>query len=68
MIQSEQKVVMRAIALCFKRFLKTEEALIYTNLERTQFAKKCAEAGIVKNASGYYSREQLDNMMGREEI
>lgn len=60
MIKSNDAVVMRAIAICFKPFLKTEEALIYCNLGRTQFAKKCEEFGVFKNESGYYRKEDLN--------
>lgn len=62
MMKQDETVVMRAIALCFKPFLKPEEALIYCNLGRTQFAKKSQENGIFKNESGYYKREDLDVM------
>lgn len=62
MIKQEETLVMRAIALCFKPYLKTEEALIYCNLGRTQFAKKSQEHGVFKNESGYYKREELDVM------
>jgi hypothetical protein len=51
---------MRAIALCFKPFLKIEEALIYCNLERTQFTKRCEKYGIHKNSDGYFKKEDLD--------
>lgn len=63
MINKEEKVVMRAIAICYKPFLKPEEALIYCNLERTQFAKKCEEYFIFKSPGGYFQREELDKMM-----
>jgi hypothetical protein len=63
MMKREERIVMRAIALCFKPFLKPEEALIYCNLERTQFAKKCEEYSIYKNNSGYFVREDLDRML-----
>lgn len=64
MIKKDERIVMKAISLCFKPFLKTEEALIYCNLGRTQFAKKCEEHPIYKNANGYYKREELNQMMG----
>jgi exoribonuclease II len=57
---------MRAIALCFKPFLKPEEAMIYCNLGRTQFAKNCEECGIYKNSAGYYKREELNKMLSGE--
>jgi len=31
-------IIMKAIALCFKPYLKPEEAMIYTNLGRTRLA------------------------------
>lgn len=63
MAQSEDRIVMKAVALCFKPFLKPEEAQIYCNLERTQLAKRCEEFLVFKNDSGYYKREDLDRMM-----
>lgn len=57
------RIVMKAIAICFKPYLKPEEAQIYCNLGRTQFAKRCNEYLILKNDSGYYKREDLDRMM-----
>jgi len=55
------------IAICFKPFLKPEEACIYTNLGRTQFAKKCEEFGVYKNNNGYYKKEDIDKMLVGEE-
>jgi len=66
MAQSEERIVMKAVALCFKPFLKPEEAQIYCNLERTQLAKRCEEFLVFKNDSGYYKREDLDRMMSGE--
>lgn len=63
MIKKDELVVMRAIAICFKPFLKPEEAYIYTNLGHTQFSKKCDEFGVYKNNSGYYKKEDLDKML-----
>lgn len=63
MINNDERILMKAIAICFKPFLKPEEALIYCNLGRTQFAKKCEENGVYKNINGYFSREDLNNMM-----
>ena len=60
MIKRDELIAMRAIALCFKPFLKPEEALIYCNLGRTQFAKRCEEFGIYKNEAGYFRREDID--------
>ncbi|MEC5143226.1 DNA-binding protein [Chitinophaga sp. 180180018-2] len=66
MIKNDENVVIRAIALCYKPFLKVEEALIYCNLGRTQFSKRCEEFGIYKNESGYFRREHLDKLMSGE--
>jgi hypothetical protein len=68
MIKREELIAMRAIALCFKPFLKTEEACIYTNLGRTQFVKKCEAFGVYKNNNGYYKREDIDKMLTGEII
>ncbi|MFC0773306.1 hypothetical protein [Terrimonas alba] len=54
---------MKAVALCFKPYLKPEEAMIYCNLGRTQLSKKCDESGVYKNNSGYFKRDDLDRMM-----
>ncbi len=64
MIKRDELITMRAIAICFKPFLKPEEALIYCNLGRTQFAKKCEEFSVYKNNNGYYKREDIDRMLG----
>ena len=66
MIKKEELIAMKAIAICFKPYLKPEEALIYCNLGRTQFAKKCDEFGIYKNNNGYYSRDEINKMLAGE--
>lgn len=63
MIKKDEQTVMRAVALCFKPYLKPEEALIYCNLGRTQFAKKCEEYFVFKSSNGYFKKEDLDKMM-----
>jgi hypothetical protein len=63
MIKRVDKILMQAVAICYKPFLKPEEAMIYCNLGRTQLAKKCAEYGIYKNSAGYFKREELDRML-----
>lgn len=60
MITGKEMVVMRAVAICYKPYLKPEEAMIYCNLGRTQLTKKCDEYGIFKNPNGYYKKEDLD--------
>lgn len=62
-MKHEDKIIMKAIALCFKPFLKPEEAYIYTNLERTRFTQKCEEFGIYKTSAGYFKKQDLDDMM-----
>ena len=66
MMKRDELAVMKAVALCFKPYLKPEEALIYCNLARTQFAKKTEDFGIYKNGSGYFKREELDRMLSGE--
>jgi hypothetical protein len=66
MIKRNELITMKAIAICFKPYLKPEEALIYCNLGRTQFAKNCEEHRIFKNSSGYYKREEIDKMLSGE--
>lgn len=63
MIKRDELITMRAIAICFKPYLKPEEALIYCNLARTQFAKNCEEFGIYKSSAGYYKKQDLDKML-----
>lgn len=62
-MKDDEKIITKAISMCFKPYLKPEEAYIYTNLERTRFIQKCEEFGLYKNAAGYFSREALDKMM-----
>lgn len=65
-MRTDELVVLKAVSICFKPFLKPEEAMIYCNLGRTQLAKKLNESGIYKNSSGYYKKEDLDAMMAGE--
>jgi uncharacterized radical SAM superfamily Fe-S cluster-containing enzyme len=67
MMKYDNKTVMKAISICFKPFLKSEEAMIYCNLGRTQLQKKCEEYGIFKNSSGYYKKTDLDLMLSGSE-
>jgi hypothetical protein len=60
MMKKNDITVMKAVALCYKPYLKPEEAMIYCNLGRTRLAMKCEEYGIYKNNNGYYKREELD--------
>lgn len=68
MTRNYQSTFIKAVALCFKPWLKPDEAMIYCNLNRTQFLKRCAGFGIQKNNSGYYQREQLDKMLSGDYI
>jgi hypothetical protein len=63
MMRSNDKAVMKAVALCYKPFLKPEEAMVYCNLGRTQLIKKLEAYGIYKNENGYYKREELNRML-----
>ncbi|GAA3943737.1 hypothetical protein GO495_22900 [Chitinophaga oryziterrae] len=66
MIKRDDLILMKAVAICFKPFLKPEEALIYCNLGRTQFAKNCEEYGVYKSNTGYYKKEDIDKMLSGE--
>jgi hypothetical protein len=66
MVKRDELLVLRAISICFKPYLKPEEALIYTNLGRTQFAKKCTDYGVYKTNSGYFRKEDIDRMLSGE--
>ena len=65
-MKREDLLTMKAIAICFKQYLKPEEAMIYCNLEKSRFAVKCEEHGIYKNNSGYFRREDLDRFLSGE--
>ncbi len=60
MMKYNDSAVIKAVAICFKPYLKPEEAMVYCNLGRTQLTKKCEEYGIFKNNNGYYKKEDLD--------
>jgi len=62
-MKNYENFFLKAVCLCFKPYLKSEEAMLYCNLHRSQFLKRCEEFGIQKNSSGYYSREELNKML-----
>jgi hypothetical protein len=62
MIKSRDIAIMKAVALCFKKYLKPEEAMIYCNLRRTQLTKRCDQLKIFKNSAGYYLIDDLDRI------
>lgn len=67
-MKREELAVLKAVAICYKPYLKPGEAMIYCNLGHTQLAKKLGEYGIYKSSTGYYKREDLDRMMcGQQE-
>lgn len=68
MIRPDDKVVMRAIALCYKPLLKPEEAEIYLNVGPTELSRKMEEKGIAKTKDGYYKKEDLDFIAGLHEV
>ena len=62
-MKRDDLAVMKAVAICYKPFLKPEEAQIYCNLGHTQLVKRMEEAGYYKTGAGYWRREELDRMM-----
>jgi hypothetical protein len=60
-------IIMRAIAICYKPYLRKAEAMIYCSLASTQFLKKCNEFKVYKTKNGYYARTELDRMLNAEE-
>jgi hypothetical protein len=62
-MKREDLLAMKAIAICFKPYLKPEEAMIYCNLKHTALAERLDAFGVYKNASGYFKRSDLDLMM-----
>ena len=68
MIKPNDVIAMKAIAICFKPYLKPEEALIYCNLGRTQFSKKCDQFGVYKNEAGYFKKEEIDIMLSGKSL
>lgn len=67
-MKKEELSVMKAVAICYKPYLKPGEAMIYCNLEHSQLAKRLGEYGVYKTATGYYKREELDRMMEGKKI
>lgn len=65
-MKREEATILKGIAICYKPFLKPEEAMIYCNLGATQLSKKLSQFGIYKSPSGYYKKEDLDSMMAGE--
>ena len=65
-MKREEVVILKGIAICYKPFLKPEEAMIYCNLGATQLSKKLSQSGIYESPSGYYKKEDLDSMMAGE--
>lgn len=62
-MKREDILAMKAIAICFKPYLKPAEAMIYCGLEHTALAERMNACGLYKSASGYYARADLDVMM-----
>ena len=67
-MKREELAVLKAVAICYKPYLKPKEAMIYCDLGHTQLAKRLGEYGIYKSASGYYKREDLDRMMAGQPL
>jgi hypothetical protein len=68
MNKHEEIAIIKGVSICYKPYLKPEEAKLYCNLEYTQLNKKLKEFGIFKTASGYYKREDLELMMSGESV
>lgn len=52
MIKKEERLIIRAISLAHRPFLKPEEARIYVNLSATQFTKKMCRVSYIQNRDG----------------
>lgn len=63
-----EAIVFKAVLMCNKPFLKPDEAMLYCNLKRSQFLKKCKAFGVAKNEGGYYVREELNMMLSGESV
>jgi len=63
MIKKNDQIIIRSIMICFRPYLKPQEASLYCGLGKTQFAKKCSDYNVLKTATGYYKKEDLDMMM-----
>lgn len=61
-----EDIIFKAVVMCNKPFLKPDEAMLYCNLKRSQFLKKCKAFGVCKNEGGYYNREELNKMLSGE--
>jgi hypothetical protein len=62
-MKREDVLTMKAIALCYKPFLKPWEAMIYCGLQHSAFAERAESVGVYKNESGYFRKTDLDLMM-----
>jgi hypothetical protein len=62
-MKRDDLAVMKAVALCYKPYLRPREAQLYCGLEHSQLTKRMDDMGLYKTAAGYYRREDLDLMM-----
>ena len=62
-MKAHDRIIIKGSSLCYKPYLKPEEAMIYCNLQRTQVEKRVNEFDIYKNNSDYYFRIDLDKMI-----
>jgi len=63
-----EAIIFKAVVMCNKPFLKPDEAMLYCNLKRSQFLKRCKAFGICKNEGGYYERDALNKMLSGESV
>jgi hypothetical protein len=66
MMNTQERLIIQAISLCFKKHLRPQEAMVYVSLQRTQFNAKILEYNIQKTKAGYYKKSDLDRMMAGE--
>jgi hypothetical protein len=53
---------MKVVAICFKPYLKQEEACIFLNIESTQLRKLTTDLQVFKTNGGYCKREDLEKI------
>lgn len=59
-VKPEDKIIMKAISICFKPLLTASEGMIFLGLGKSEFYRKLAEYGVKKLPGGiHYSREDL---------
>ncbi len=57
MMKYNDSAVIKAVAICFKPYLKPEEAMVYCNLGRTQLTKNVKSTGFLRITMGTTKRK-----------